>query len=284
MRKYGLFHPPVLSFFSKDLYIDVARNWTGTGIIYLLMLLIITWGLITVRAHFATTALLNSEGRAIAAKIPTMKLTKGKIAFEVEQPFIVNEPESDKPLIILDTTGQTTSLDDHPGVVMLVTETKMITRNQGKVEEVDLSQLPDFKVDQQTLQGWLESAGTIIVIVLLPIFLVTSIVYRLLQLILYALIAGAFASSAKLKLDFSTQMRLAAMALTPAIVLDTILWVGNIEMPFWWPICFFLTLGYLYFGIGAVAKAQPPDQQPTEVRPSDAGVNEPTALAPAPRL
>ncbi len=48
MRKYTIFHPYVMSFFSKDLYRDVGQNWRGIGAFYLLVLLIISWVFVTI--------------------------------------------------------------------------------------------------------------------------------------------------------------------------------------------------------------------------------------------
>jgi hypothetical protein len=39
MRRYSIFHPLVLAFYSKPLYQDVGRRWKGTGLGYLLLLL-----------------------------------------------------------------------------------------------------------------------------------------------------------------------------------------------------------------------------------------------------
>lgn len=43
MKNYSVFHPLYLSFFSKSLYQDVAKNWKGTGLAYLLLLLALAW-------------------------------------------------------------------------------------------------------------------------------------------------------------------------------------------------------------------------------------------------
>ena len=37
MKRYSIFHPLILSFFSKSLYRDVGKHWRGTGLLYLLV-------------------------------------------------------------------------------------------------------------------------------------------------------------------------------------------------------------------------------------------------------
>ncbi len=43
MKRFGLFHPIWMSFYSRALYRDVAQNWKGTGFLYLLFLLALSW-------------------------------------------------------------------------------------------------------------------------------------------------------------------------------------------------------------------------------------------------
>ena len=43
MKRYSIFHPLVLSFFSKSLYRDVGKNWRGTGLLYLLLIIALLW-------------------------------------------------------------------------------------------------------------------------------------------------------------------------------------------------------------------------------------------------
>jgi hypothetical protein len=43
MKHYGRLQAVYLSFFSGDLYRDVANNWTGIGLVYLLLLLAAAW-------------------------------------------------------------------------------------------------------------------------------------------------------------------------------------------------------------------------------------------------
>jgi hypothetical protein len=40
-KKYSIFHIPVFSFFSRELYRDVGMHWKGVNFLYLLLLLAI---------------------------------------------------------------------------------------------------------------------------------------------------------------------------------------------------------------------------------------------------
>src|SRR2546426_3324312 len=60
MRRYGILHPLLLSFFSRSLYRDVGRTWKGIGFLYLLLLLALSWVLVTIHLHRMVSGLATS--------------------------------------------------------------------------------------------------------------------------------------------------------------------------------------------------------------------------------
>jgi len=70
--------------------------------------------------------------------------------------------------------------------------------------------------------------------------------------------------------DYQALLRLAAVAMTPVIILRTWLWFGPWEPPgyFRWPIAILVTLFYLRMGIRAAAAAPAGEQPAQPVVPS----------------
>jgi hypothetical protein len=51
MPRFRVFHPLWMAFYSRALYRDVGRSWTGLGVPYLLLLLCVTWLPSTLKMH-----------------------------------------------------------------------------------------------------------------------------------------------------------------------------------------------------------------------------------------
>jgi len=87
-----------------------------------------------------------------------------------------------------------------------------------------------------------------------------SLVTGLVRLLLFALIGMGFASSFNAKLDFPALMRLSAVAMTPAMVIDTLAWTfnfGYLPCCGWGILMAVVTLAYFVFGVKANAEATP---------------------------
>jgi hypothetical protein len=80
---------------------------------------------------------------------------------------------------------------------------------------------------------------------------ISSFIFRLVLVLIYGAIGFLFCRIADVKLDYQTLMRLAVIASTPVIILDTVLEISNINIPFFWLICFVIVMFYLYFGVRA---------------------------------
>ena len=74
------------------------------------------------------------------------------------------------------------------------------------------------------------------------------------------------------RLSYQTLMRLAIIATTPAIILNTIVSVAGVRIPWWRLICFLIAMAYLYYAVkvnrepapepGLVILEEPPSPQP----------------------
>jgi hypothetical protein len=67
--------------------------------------------------------------------------------------------------------------------------------------------------------------------------------------LIYGAIGFLFCKIANVKLTYQTLIRLAVIASTPVIILDTVLEVSNINIPLFWLISFAIAMCYLYFGV-----------------------------------
>jgi hypothetical protein len=238
-RRYGRIRGLVLSLGSADFYRDVARNWHGIGLLYLLLVIMLTW--IPILGKWQ-----SAVGRFIQEDFPELAIKKGKVTSPVAQPFVISDGQG-TPIFILDTTGKTDF--DKTDAKILVTEEKFFQRDGNRVQIHDLKDFPDFDLSKETLANWGKTASTWLGLVLFPFVVLWSLVGWLLVM----LVAGGIGMAAKGRtwLSFGTVLRLAAVGSTLGMYFAAAVWFFSIDVPPWlyYLICFALTLAYTIFGI-----------------------------------
>ena len=262
MKRYSILHPFVLSFFSKDLYADVAHNWKGAAFLYLGLLLIVCWLPNAIKITSGVSKLAK-QAPQLLDQIPDITITNGEVSVNEPMPLSIKNPKTGETIGIIDTTGQTTSLAN-TGASFLLTKHSLILKDQpnsASVRIYDLSNVKEFSLTKDRMARWLSLAGTLLPVVVIPFVLIASYVYRLVQALIYAAIGLIFNSVLKAGLKYPALIRLSFIAVTPVVILDTIRDLAGIAIPFWTFICFLIAMAYLFFGVRVSRASQktPPE-------------------------
>jgi len=243
-----------MSFYSKALYQDVGRNWKKISLLYLLLLLSVCSIPIVFRVHSALSDYLHQEAPKIVKQVPVIIIDKGVASVNEEMPYIIKDPESSAPLIIIDTTGKTDSLKGSDAIVLL-TKTKLFFRRSARdTRTLDLSEIDTLTIDQARVYDWIETFLDYFIFVFYPFALLFSFLFRLVEALIFGAIGMLFARNMKVPLRYQATLSLALVSMTPAIILDTLYNYGDINIPFWWIINFLIAVGYLFFAVKANAE------------------------------
>ena len=263
MKRRNLLRPWVLAFFSRDLYDDVARKWKGLAFLYLLMLLGATWLISIVQFHSGYTDFVENEGGRIIDQIPQVTIDDGIVSVSEAQPYFIKSDNGDH-LAIFDTTGEITSLIDEPSAYVLLTQDKLIWKKAPQSEESrDLSEIKHFQFDRDTVQSKVSQIGKLIIPVGYTLCLLFSFVYRIIQVLIYGAIGMVIASMTQKSIGYAAAIRLAVMAITPVIILNTVLQLLHLSLGYTGPFAYLaIAIGYLIFGVSSVRQSDP-------IRPSD---------------
>lgn len=260
-KRYSIFHAFVLSFFSKSLYQDVGQRWRGTGLLYLFVVLVLVWVPTMIRMQWGITRFVNNDASRITQQVPRITITNGQVSTDVSTPHFIREDDG-TPLIIIDTTGQYQTLEDTPAQILL-TKNKIIAPDRS----YDLSGLQSFEVDRARVEGWLQMTKRWFVLAAFPVVLVCSFIFRAIQVLIYAAIGLLFTRVLNTNLNYQTLMRLAAVSLTPVLVLNLVLEFAGLRIPLWWLLGTGIGLGYLFFAVksNTESPAAPYDQAPASM-------------------
>ncbi|MHC4204570.1 MAG: DUF1189 family protein [Planctomycetota bacterium] len=252
MKKYSIFHIPVLSFFSKELYRDVGLNWKGVNFLYLLLLVVICMLPIMIKVYIKFGNFADNEAPAIIEQVPEITIKNGKVSINEPQPYYIKDPKSGDVLAIIDTTGQITSLGDTDALCLL-TDNMLITKeSEFKSKAYDLSNVKAFVVDSERVTGWLNFMRKFVVVFVFPFTLLCYYSFRIIQALIYAAIGLLFASWCKVTLTYATLLRLAVVAMTPCLLVKAIFLIAGIRLHCLTSLIFLIvTLAYLFFAVKA---------------------------------
>jgi hypothetical protein len=260
MKRFSILHPLYMSFYSSDLYQDVGRHWKGVGLGYLFLVMAILQLPMAVKIHLGFSKWVESGASEVVDKIPRITINHGEVSTNVETPYYIPEPQDKASrlsgaqyLAVIDLTGKFKSLED-VNTDILLTKHSLIMRNRpSETRTYDLSGVESFSVDSARVRGWLNSSRFFVAPAFYGFVLLFSFLYRVAQVALYAAVGIAFARSLNATLEYPALMRLAAVAVTPAMVLNEMVDLTQIRIPLFSLLCLGIALGYLYFGVKAAA-------------------------------
>jgi len=249
MQRFTIIHPLFMSFFSRSLYQDVARNWKGLCFAYLLSLLALTLLPEVLKVRKDLSDFLRNEAPRIIRQVPPITISKGKVSVEGQEPYFILDEKTGNPLIIIDTTGRINTLGDSSALILVRKTDVLIKKDKTETRTLDLADIEDFSINRNLLYGWMEGIEDSFAFLVYPFAVVFSFLYHIVKALLFAamglLLARAFRSS----IDYRALVRLSVISMTPALVLNTFLITVGLVVPNWWAIGFLLTTGYLFFAV-----------------------------------
>lgn len=251
----GLIRAPL---FLKSFYVDVGQRWRGVGVLYLLLLEVLTWLVAFAVAYPGLSNFVSNELPTAIKDFPPITLKGGIASSPVAQPYIMHDSHGNA-VFVLDTTGATTSPAAHKAMFM-VTETEYVQDDgRGMVRRNPLKAFPDGTYDKARIEGWARVVRNLFIPVGVPAMALMSGVGRFIYALLLAALGLAFNAGFGGKLNYAALLRLAIISMTGPMLINTAMIVaglnfGCVELP----ISIILTIGYLIFGVKVNADATRP--------------------------
>src|SRR5216117_1409089 len=104
MRRYSILRALPLSFSSRDLYRDVARNWQGGGLMYLLLLVAMTTMPFLIRIQVGMGQWARGEASQLVNQIPPIRIRHGVVGVSRPTPLTITDSKG-TAFAIIDTSG-----------------------------------------------------------------------------------------------------------------------------------------------------------------------------------
>ncbi len=253
-RRYGLFHPYALAFFSRAFYADVATHWRGLAFVHLLLVLLLAATAYTLHFQGLIDAFVSEQAPAIIAQVPQIMITDGTVHVAVAEPYTIHEPDSGRIFAVIDTTGEITSLRQTNALLLLTASRLAVRLGPEDIRIIDLSPIAALQIDQAAVSQWLADIQAWSPFILFPLALGFSFIFRSIQALLYGGLGVALAALQKTPIAYGAAVSVAIMAMTPVLLLDAGLMIAHIYLPLWGLLGFLLAVGYLVFGIRSAVR------------------------------
>ena len=254
MKRYSIYHIPVMSFFSKNLYRDVASQWNGTCFVYLLLLLIICWIAPISKLNAGLGSFIENDAPGIISQVPVITIAGGTASIDEAQPYYIKDPKTGKILFIIDTTGKITSLAETEAAALLTKTEGIVRKSAVETRAISLAQMGDLTMNQELIWKFLTGTKKLLFPLLYPLCILGSFVFRIIQALIYGAIGMLFALMFRSKIPYDALLRIAVVAVTPAIIIKTLvnLFGVGIPLPALWYLL--IAMGYLFFGVKAASR------------------------------
>lgn len=262
MSRTNLLTAIAKSFYSNRLYQETAQSWHGRSFLYLLVLLLICWifvsGILTFKAN---NALYVFAQKIVVSDLPTINFKSGIASTKATTPYYIKNPASGKATIIIDTNNEVRDFHKSTATI-LIQKTSIFVKdnNANKISQYYYPKEMNMDIGPKQINSFILRFGKWIIplvfVGLLVIGLVISYIYRVIQILIYALIGKLFCLILKRRLPYEALMSLSIISITPAIIISTIAFVFGFAFPFQLIFYFLLSMIYLFIAIKANPKSE----------------------------
>ncbi|MGD9107766.1 MAG: DUF1189 family protein [Gammaproteobacteria bacterium] len=261
MSHTNLFTAMAKSFYSKKLYQETAQSWGGRSFLYLLILLLICWviisGILTFRIN---TAMHMFAQKIVTSDLPTINFKAGIASTKATTPYYIKDPTSGKAVIIIDTNNKVRDFHKSTATIMIQKKAILIKDNSAnKISQYYYPQAMNMDIGPTQINSFILRFGKwitpLVFIGIWFIGLIIAYAYRIIQILIYALIGMLFCLILKRKLPYEALMGLSIICITPAIIISTIAFIFSFSFPLQNIFYFLLSMVYLFIAIKANPKS-----------------------------
>jgi len=248
MRRYSAFHPFWMSFFSRQLYLDVMRHWKGISFLYILLLTVIVMIPAVLQIHRGVNEAMSGLP-SVLRQIPEIRIVGGVASTPETRPYFIRDEKTGTAAAIIDMSGRYQSLQGTDANI-LMTRTKIILKkSEYEIREYSFSTINDLTINNRFLRGWIDLFNTWYLVVLVPFILAGIYVYKLTAALLYSVIAVIIAAVMKIRVPYIAKLSLAAVSMTPSSLVLAGFELGSVKVPGEFLISVAGTAGFMIFGL-----------------------------------
>jgi len=232
-----------------DFYKKVINFKAAIIFKYLLILLFIASILISLGVSRKVGEFVNETGDWAIMNLPVIIITDGIVSVDAQMPFEIKKENFE---IIIDTTGQTISIDESVKQGLLLTKHKLIYKqSETQTNAYELSKIKTLILDKDTINRWKKNAFR----VSFPLIFIACFIYyaitKTIQILLFSLLPFMISGAKNLELKYPQVFKISAFGLTLPFILAAVVEAFLIKVRFFFIL--FILIYAVYVVKGALA-------------------------------
>lgn len=247
-RHYSSLRALYRCFYDRQLYTDVRERWNGLGFAYLFLvtsLLMIPAAIflqfmldrITFDEHNTWHKELAAMASEVIAQMPEVTWHDGAMHSPAPQPYVIHITWEDEqvPFAIISEEAGIDDLEKSKAMLLL-TKDRIYVKKQDKIEVQNWTEMhaDELTLNADSLRVFADMAyqslrehrmmiHLLMGLTVTGVLLLSMQLYRMAQALLFGLLALGVARLYRTALRYDVAVRLAAVALTPAIAINAVL-------------------------------------------------------------
>jgi len=209
-------------------YKEVKDIQLAKGLKYVFSLVLLITVVITIRYSYDFRRGLNIAVNWTIQNLPPIEIQNGVAIVDVKQPFKIIEEDF---AVIIDATGEITSLDGYERGVLLMKDRIMYKESDIKTETYNLSNIQTLRIDENFMRALRRNAVWILFPIMFVMLYIGFCVARFLQILLFSIISVATSSIANIKLSYKQLFNIGIYAITPSTILGALLIILGLRLP-----------------------------------------------------
>lgn len=210
-------------------YKHIKDNRFAKSFLYLLLLLLIIYSMLTVRNYLLVKSIMEQAASSLRESVPEFQLENGKFSFEGEMPFYISN--SNEAIFAIDTTG---ALDENSlqGTTtgILITEDAMHLKSNIQQQTLNFSEMKDSKFNKSDLIELLPKLSWWVLVFMLISF-VFVVAGQVLFAVILAMIGLIISSSLNIDLKYKHVLNFSIYALTLPMLIDLAIDIAGLPIP-----------------------------------------------------
>lgn len=253
MARVPFWRAPALAFHSERPYISAARDWRGLALGYLLVLATAVWLPSATSLQQDLAWIRGTFVPAVVDDMPPVEIRDGQAFVTADTPFELTGPDG-SVVAILAPGADRSALDGLDGGLLLTRDTLYLETFQG-VRAMDLATIPDTVITAEAFEAAAATTTRWFGWLAYPVGTLLGFLYRLGQVLVYALATVVLARTVGTSLTYAAAVRVTAVAVTPTLALALLQSAFGFTIPAWWIVAVATTFIYAYFGVRGLADA-----------------------------
>lgn len=240
------------SFYNPPLYRAVMTEWQGVGGLYLLVLSGLLAFLLACFMAYGTVQFKQDKLPGILAQMPTMTVKDGILKVQGPEPAKITDDKK-TVLVYIDTTKSEQELrSEKEAAYVYVGKDFMLVKGPAGFEKKTFEKVGTLNISREAIEkNW--PGPVMLALVVWPFVTLGQLISFLFLALTVAVCSYIVTAPMKEEYPFETRMRMAAIAMTPAVLISKILLLGiNHNTGTWMEIL--LSVFYFYVMVLAARK------------------------------